>query len=169
MTEVEKRSVFSEEKNKSYMTGLYYDRWTWHKCGYVWVKQVTHVPEIRCRCPFQSKTGQVHSSVHQQEENGHNAGDGVEFPWKQHQLERKNKTKEEGEKQMEREEGKREAISIHSKKSFPSWTEQCSLLPSCDLFQHQATFQCQKSTSKIWRKQLDLHVPVCFRWKYMKH
>lgn len=117
MTEVEKRSVFSEEKNKSYITGLYYDRWTWHKCGYAWVKQV-YVPEIRCRCPFQSKTGQVHGSIHQQEENGHNAGDGVEFPWKQHQLERKNKTKEEGRKQMEREKGKMEAISIHSKKKI---------------------------------------------------
>lgn len=38
------------------------------------------VPEIRCRGPFQGEASQVHSSVHQQEENGHNAGDGVELP-----------------------------------------------------------------------------------------
>lgn len=49
-------------------------------CVCVCVKKVGRVPEIGSRCPFQSQAGNVHSSIHQQEENGHNAGDGVELP-----------------------------------------------------------------------------------------
>lgn len=45
------------------------------------------IPEVGCWRPFQSQAGNVHSSVHQQKENGHNAGDGVELPWEENQLE----------------------------------------------------------------------------------
>ena len=49
-------------------------------CVCVCVTSDMCVPEIWCGCPFQSQAGQVHGSIHQQEENGHNTGDGVEFP-----------------------------------------------------------------------------------------
>lgn len=70
-------------------------------------EEVTVVPKIGCRRPLQSQTGHVHCSVHQQEENGHNAGDVVELPCEQHQLERK---KEENTKQGEKEMKIREKI-----------------------------------------------------------
>lgn len=44
------------------------------------------VPEIRRGGPFESQTGHVHGGVHQQEEDGHNAGNGVELPGEQDQL-----------------------------------------------------------------------------------
>lgn len=39
------------------------------------------VPEVGGRRPLKSQAGNVHGGVHQQEENGHNAGDGIELPW----------------------------------------------------------------------------------------
>lgn len=59
----------------------------------------TCVPEIRSRGPFQSEAGQVHGRIHQQEEDGHNTGDGVELPRKKHQLERKARNKGRGKKE----------------------------------------------------------------------
>lgn len=44
------------------------------------------VPEVRCRSPFQSQTGQIDSSIHQQEKDGHPTGDGVQFTGEQHLL-----------------------------------------------------------------------------------
>lgn len=44
------------------------------------------VPEIGCGGPFESQTGHIHGGVHQQEENGHNAGNGVELPREKDQL-----------------------------------------------------------------------------------
>lgn len=44
------------------------------------------VPKVGCRRPFQSQTGQVDSSIHQKEKDGHHAGDGVQFTGKQHHL-----------------------------------------------------------------------------------
>lgn len=66
------------------------------------------VPEVGCRRPFQSQAGHVHGGVHQQEENGHNAGDGVELPWEENQLEKKRR---EGERKTEKRE-----INIRSNK-----------------------------------------------------
>lgn len=48
--------------------------------------KVAAVPEIGRRGPFESQAGQIHGGVHQQEENGHNAGDGVELPGEKDQL-----------------------------------------------------------------------------------
>lgn len=47
---------------------------------------VAAVPEIRRGGPFESQTGQIHGGVHQQEENGHNAGNVVELPREEDQL-----------------------------------------------------------------------------------
>lgn len=44
------------------------------------------VPEIGRGGPFESQTGHIHGGVHQQEENGHNAGNGVELPREKDQL-----------------------------------------------------------------------------------
>lgn len=44
------------------------------------------VPEIGGRGPLQSQAGHVHGGVHQQEEDGHDAGDGVELPGEKDQL-----------------------------------------------------------------------------------
>lgn len=87
------------------------------KWNCVCINIVVYVPEIRRRCPFQSQTGHVHGSIHQQKENGHNAGDGVKLPWEQHQLGRKNKTEEEAEKEKKNRE-KKEGINIHSSTSI---------------------------------------------------
>ena len=130
-------------------------------CVYVYVFD-SCVPEIWCRCPFQSQAGQVHGSIHQKEENGHNTGNGVELPWEQHQLDRKNNA-EEGEKKIGK---KRQRINIHSNQSFQSGTEECILMPSsCDLFRHQPTFHSPKRISKIWSQACDLHVHVLSDWK----
>lgn len=67
------------------------------------------IPEVGCRRPFQGQAGHVHGSVHQQEENGHNAGDSVELPCEENQLAKKGR---EGERKTE----KRRGISIHSNK-----------------------------------------------------
>lgn len=48
------------------------------------------LPEIGCRGPFESEACQVHGSINQQKENGHNTGNGVELPRKQHQLQQIN-------------------------------------------------------------------------------
>lgn len=86
------------------------------------VKEVTCVPEIWCRGPLQSEAGQVHSSIHQQEENGHNAGDGVELPWEQHQLERKkNKSGEEGEQKKEEEKREQKKKVGQNRALMPLW------------------------------------------------
>lgn len=55
-------------------------------CLCLWQQEVAAVPEIRRRGPFQSQTGHIHGGVHQQEENGHNAGNGVELPGEKDQL-----------------------------------------------------------------------------------
>jgi hypothetical protein len=51
------------------------------------------VPEVRSRGPLQSQTGQVHSCIDQQEEDGYNAGDGVQLPCEQHQLQMERRVK----------------------------------------------------------------------------
>lgn len=53
-------------------------------CG--WKQEVAAVPEIGRGRPFESQTGHIHGSVHQQEEDGHNAGNGVELPGEKDQL-----------------------------------------------------------------------------------
>lgn len=55
-------------------------------CSCVCNQEVAAVPEIRCRGPFKSQTGHIHSGIHKQEENGHNAGNGVELPREKDQL-----------------------------------------------------------------------------------
>lgn len=44
------------------------------------------VPEIGGGGPLQGQAGHVHGGVHQQEEDGHDAGDGVELPGEEDQL-----------------------------------------------------------------------------------
>lgn len=44
------------------------------------------LPEVWCRSPFEGQTGQVHSSIHQQEEDGYNTSYSVQFTCKQHHL-----------------------------------------------------------------------------------
>lgn len=49
-------------------------------------QEVAAVPEVRGGGPFESQTGHINGGVHQQEENGHNAGNGVELPREKDQL-----------------------------------------------------------------------------------
>lgn len=44
------------------------------------------VPEVGGGGPLQGQAGHVHGGVHQQEEDGHDAGDGVELPGEEDQL-----------------------------------------------------------------------------------
>lgn len=52
-------------------------------------QEVAAVPEIGRGGPFESQTGHVHGGVHQQEENGHNAGNDVELSREKDQLAKK--------------------------------------------------------------------------------
>lgn len=55
-------------------------------CLCVWRQEVAAVPEIGRGGPLESQAGHIHGGVHQQEENGHNAGNGVELPGEKDQL-----------------------------------------------------------------------------------
>lgn len=94
------------------------------------------VPEIRCGGPFQGQASQIHSSIHQQEENGHNAGDGVELPREQHQLDRKSEPKKRRGKEGERKRWGLTFTATHRSKV----RQQSILMPFAhDLHQHTPT------------------------------
>lgn len=98
---------------------------------------VTCLPEVWSRCPFQSEAGQVHSSIDQQEENGHDAGNGVELSRKQHQLLRQGPREE-----------KRRALRISGKVFFKVIFYHLSVIVTVPIIKVKVS--CHTHTHKSW-------------------